>query len=272
LRDFLPPPKNKNMTGTLADFWIDGAKRPKRWTERLDREWRRLTAPKRLTGAVIRGPGGAIALDLPDDPGIRYVLDEVLTRDCYPVVPGVASIATIVDIGANVGIAASRLRLAYPQARVLCFEPNPAALAYLRVNAPRARAELFEFGLGDADARLPLFQGTHSTVTASLSPRAMTLSEPLGAVDIRAADRALAQAGVSAIDLLKIDTEGAELPILKALAAFLTGVRIAHLEFHGEADRRAIESLFAPTHLLWSGTIEHGTSGQLTYLRRDLAP
>lgn len=272
MRDFLPPPKNKNMTGTLAESWIDGAKRPKRWTERLDREWRRLTAPKRLTGAVIRGPGGAIALDLPDDPGIRYVLNEVLTCDCYPMVPGVAGIATIVDIGANVGIAASRLRLAYPQARVLCFEPNPAALAYLRVNAPRARAELFEFGLGDADARPPLFQDTHSTVTASLSPRAMTLSEPLGAVDIRAADRALAQAGVSAIDLLKIDTEGAELPILKTLAAFLAGVSIAHLEFHGEADRRAIESLFAPTRLLWSGKIEHGTSGQLTYLRRDLAP
>lgn len=255
-----------------AEFWIDGAKRPKRWTERLDREWRRLIAPKRLTGAVLRAPGGDIALDLPDDPGIRYVLDEVLTRDCYPVVPGVGGIATIVDIGANVGIAASRFRLAYPQARILCFEPNPAALAFLRVNVPRARAELFEFGLGDADAHLPLYQGTHSTVTASLSPRAMTRSEASGTVEIRAADRALAQAGVATIDLLKIDTEGAELPILKALAAFLPTTRIAHLEFHGESDRRAIEALFAATHLLWSGAIEHGDTGQLTYLRRDLAP
>lgn len=255
-----------------AEFWIDGAKRPKRWTERLDREWRRFTVPKALTGAVIRARAGQIALDLPDDPGIRYVLDEVLTRDCYPVVPGAGAIATIVDIGANVGIAAARFRLAYPDARILSFEPNPAALAFLRINAPRARAELFEFGLGAADARLPLYQGTHSTVTASLQQRAMTRAESSGDVEIRAAGAALAQAGVATIDLLKIDTEGAELPILQALSAFLPAVRIAHLEFHGESDRRAIEAIFASSHLLWSGTIEHGDTGQLTYLRRDLAP
>jgi hypothetical protein len=80
-------------------------------------------------------------------------------------------------------------------------------------------------------------------------------------VEIRAADRALAQAQVLTIDLLNIDTEGAELPILAALASCLAGVRVAHLEFHGEADRRAIEALLAPTHLLWSGTIERGTTG-----------
>lgn len=255
-----------------AEFWIDGAKRPKRWTERLDREWRRLTAPKALRRAVVRAPGGEIALDLPDDPGIRYVLDEVLSRDCYPLVPAAGAAATIVDVGANVGIAAARLRLAHPGARILCFEPNPAALAYLRVNAPRAGAEPFEFGLGAADSRLPLYQGTHSTVTASLSPRALTRAAPSETVEIRAAGAALTQAGVAAIDILKIDTEGAELPILAALAPFLPRVRVVYLEFHGEADRRAIEAIFAVTHLLWAGTIEKADTGQLVYLRRDLAP
>lgn len=253
-------------------FWIDGARRPKRWTERLDREWRRLTIPRRLTGVEIRAPGGEIALDVPDDPGIRFVLDEVFVRDCYPLVPEAGAIATIVDIGANVGITAARFRLAYPESRILCFEPNPAALVYLRVNAPRVRAELFEFGLGATDARLPLYQGTHSTVTASLSRRDMTKPEAAAEVEIRAASEVLARASVSSVDLLKIDTEGAELPILGALTAFLPRVRIAYLEFHSESDRRAIESLFSPTHVLWAGTIDRGNSGQLVYLRRNLTP
>lgn len=253
-----------------SEFYIDGVKRPKRWTERLDREWRRLTEPERLAVATIRAPGGKIVLDLPDDPGIRYVLDEVLTRDCYPVVPGVGEIATIVDIGANVGIAAARFRLAYPGARILCFEPNPAALAYLRINAPRARAEIFELGLGETDARLPLYQGSHSTVTASLSPRDLTRAGPTEAVEIRAGGEALARAGVSSVDLLKIDTEGAEVPILNSLAPILPGIRLVYLEFHSETDRLRIEAIFAATHVLWAGTIDRASSGQLVYLRRDL--
>lgn len=252
------------------EFYIDGVKRPKRWTERLDREWRRLTARKRLTAAAIRAPGGKIELDVPDDPGIRYVLDEVLIRDCYPIVPGAGEIATIVDIGANVGIAAARFRLAHPAARILCFEPNPAALAYLRINAPRARAEIFEFGLGETDARLPLYQGSHSTVTASLSPGDLTRAAPTETVEIRAGGEALARAGVASFDLLKIDTEGAEVPILNSLASFLPNTRIAYLEFHSEPDRRGIEAIFAATHVLWAGTIDRASSGQLVYLRRDL--
>ena len=254
-----------------ANFWIDGRKRPKRWTERLDREWRRWTARRALRSVAVHSPNGTIVLDVPDDPGIRYVLDEVLTRDCYAPVPGVEDIATIVDVGANVGIAAARLRLAHPAARILCFEPNPSALDFLRVNAPRAGAELHTFGLGETDAMLPLYQGTHSTVTASLTPRDMTQANPLGTIAIRAADAALAESGVAKVDLLKIDTEGAELPILRALAKFLPAVKVVHLEFHSEADRRAIEALFAPTHLLWAGAIERANSGQLTFLRRDLA-
>lgn len=255
-----------------SEFHIDGVKRPKRWTERLDREWRRLNASKRLTTATIHAPGGKITLDLPDDPGIRYVLDEVLTRDCYPVVPGAGEIATIVDIGANVGIAAARFRLAFPGARILCFEPNPAALAYLRINAPRARAEIFGFGLGETHARVPLYQGSHSTVTASLSARDLTQIEPTETVEIRAGSEALARAGVSSVDLLKVDTEGAEVPILRSLASFLPNTRIAYLEFHSEPDRRAIEAFFVATHVLWAGTIDRASSGQLVYLRRDLAP
>lgn len=44
-----------------AEFRIDGAQRPKRWTERLDREWRRFTVPKTLAVPVIRARAGQIA-------------------------------------------------------------------------------------------------------------------------------------------------------------------------------------------------------------------
>lgn len=260
------------MAGKSLKYWIDGVKRRRTWIEWLDRKWRKLAGPRFRGKASVIGLGAQIELELPDDSGIRHVLDEILARDCYPVVPGVSGIATIVDIGANVGIAAARLRLAYPDARILCFEPNPGALPFLRINAERARVEVLEYGLADMDANLPLYQGVTSSVTASLTAHHLTQTHPLGDVTIRAAGSALAELGVSSIDLLKIDTEGAETPILRSLAPFLAKVRIAHLEFHSESDRRAIDAMFAPTHLLWSGTVERGHLGQITYVRRDLAP
>jgi FkbM family methyltransferase len=183
----------------------------------------------------------------------------------------VDGISTIVDIGANVGIAAARLRLAYPAARILCFEPNPAALSFLTRNAAATGAEVFPFGLGSADAKLPLYMGRDSSVTASLFRHHMT-DGAASEVDIRAAGGALAAAGVTAIDLLKIDTEGAELPILSSLAPFLAAIRIVHLEFHSEFDRRAIHAMFEPTHALWAARVAGRHAGQLTFVRADLAP
>ncbi len=256
------------------EFWLDGARRRRSLGERLDRKLARLFGASAGTArriVVHGGDGRTLALDVPNDPGIAYVAHEVLGEDCYPTIPGIGGISTIVDIGANVGIAAARLRLAYPSARILCFEPNPAALSFLSRNAAVAGAELFAFGLGAGDARLPLYMGRDSSVTASLYRHHMT-DAVASEVVIRAAGPALAAAGVASIDLLKIDTEGAELPILSSLAPFLPAIRIVHLEFHSEPDRRAIQAMFEPTHALWAGRIAARHAGQLTFVRADIAP
>ncbi|MBI1245740.1 MAG: FkbM family methyltransferase [Alphaproteobacteria bacterium] len=256
------------------EFWIDGARARRSLGERIDRRLSRLidAAPGRSRRIVVRGAAArVVTIEIPNDPGVDYVASEVLAQDCYPVVPGVSGIATIVDVGANVGIAAARLRLAYPDARILCFEPNPSALSHLRANAAAVGAELFECGLADADARLPLYAGRDSTVTASLHRHHMT-GDASHEVSIRAALPALRSAGVSSIDILKIDTEGAELPILRSLKPMLAGVRILHLEFHSEADRREIQAMIEPTHSLWAGHIAGRHAGQFTFVRADLVP
>jgi len=256
------------------EFWLDGARRKRSLGERLDRKLARLFgAPAGNARRIVvhGGDGRTLALDVPNDPGIAYVAHEVLGEDCYPTISGIGGISTIVDVGANVGIAAARLRLAYPSARILCFEPNPAALSFLSRNAAVAGAELFAFGLGAADARLPLYMGRDSSVTASLYRHHMT-DAAASEVVIRAAGPALAATGVTSIDLLKIDTEGAELPILSSLAPFLPSIRIVHLEFHSEPDRRAIQAMFEPTHALWAGRIAARHAGQLTFVRADIAP
>jgi FkbM family methyltransferase len=256
------------------EFWLDGARRRRSLGERLDRKLSRLFDGPAGASRRIRvhgTEGRTIAIDVPGDPGIDYVAHEVLSEDCYPTVPGVDGISTIVDVGANVGIAAARLRLAYPAARILCFEPNPAALPFLKSNAAASGAELFAFGLGSADAKLPLYMGRDSSVTASLFAHHMT-GGTAHEVEIRAAGPALLAAGVTSIDLLKIDTEGAELPILESLAAFRAAIRIVHLEFHSESDRRAIHAMFEPTHALWAGRIAGRHAGQLTFVRADIVP
>ena len=47
--------------------------------------------------------------------------------------------------------------------------------------------------------------------------------------------------GVERFDVIKIDTEGAEVPIIRSLGAVLRRAAIVHIEFHSREDRRAIE-------------------------------
>jgi FkbM family methyltransferase len=123
---------------------------------------------------------------------------------------------TFIDIGANVGLyslfVAAR---GGDRARILAIEPQPGILDRLRFNLaanPGAKVDVLPIALSDRDGVAELVLdaddsgGTHldkRTATRGAGGRVVT-------VPCKTLVAALAEAGIAAIDALKIDVEGAE--------------------------------------------------------------
>jgi FkbM family methyltransferase len=142
----------------------------------------------------------------------------------------------VLDIGANVGIAARYLAHRFPGAEIHAFEPILENQTQLRRNVAGTRVQVHEFGLGS----------TAGEVTFSLPDGARenrgSYSQFAGEGalsvkgQVRAVNRALAELGVSAIDVLKIDVEGAEHDILGAFPdSQLAAITWIYGELHSPA-------------------------------------
>jgi FkbM family methyltransferase len=138
---------------------------------------------------------------------------EVFARHDYAVGPAPA---TVLDCGANVGVASLWALTLRPDSRVRCIEPVESNLDELRRNlsgledryeleaaAVAAEGGEVEFGLDDSGRYGGIGRDTGRTITVPA----------LGIRDLL--DDCLSRWG--RIGLLKVDVEGAEIPILRAL-------------------------------------------------------
>lgn len=201
------------------------------------------------------------------------LLREVFEGREYPIVqiPG-HEVRVIVDIGANIGAAALFFHVNFPQARVVCFEPSPTSFVLLQSNlADEANVELHQAGLLDCAERLRLFVGNQHCMQNSLM-QSIETSEAFEEVEVRRASDEFKRLGLDAVSILKIDTEGSELPILRDLSAMLERVDLLYLEYHSEADRRAIDALLSETMVLLCATVTMLHRGSMVYLSKRLAP
>ena len=151
----------------------------------------------------------------------------------------IGEVRTVLDIGANIGIAALYLSALFPQARVLAFEPSPDNVPLLKRNAePVGRIQVVPVALGERDGTLEFFASDGATNFGGFS-RFETGSDSRRktAVPMREAGRQLAELGVSGADFIKIDVEGSEWEILSALGeAFLARAKYITGELHGHRD------------------------------------
>jgi FkbM family methyltransferase len=212
-------------------------------------------------------------IEVPRDHPTETVLKEVFTEQDYVPVPFIQNVATIVDVGANSGIAAAYFRTYFPQAAIHCFEPDPGALAVLSANAEAiSNCTVHPYGLDDSDRRATLFLGRDGTATNSIFPNRYTSSQQV-AIELRNADTAIGALGLEAgIDILKLDTEGCELAILTSLSQRLPAIRVIYLEFHAEDDRQKIDTLLGQTHALWRAKIHVRHRGLCVYVLKSEFP
>jgi FkbM family methyltransferase len=218
----------------------------------------------------ITGPDGRPFI-FPDENGIQPYIEAVLFGTDYPEpFPGEYSAETIIDIGAHIGSATRLFKHRYPTARVLAFEPNPTSFALLQQNLRGlSNVELVRTALSDTTGRAALFFGRYSSMQASLLPNEENTGENVKVHCINAAD-ALASHSIRRISIIKLDAEGYEIPIMKALGNFLADTELIYLEYHSEADRLALDNMLKDDYVLFHAQVIEPHRGTIAFIANNL--
>lgn len=168
----------------------------------------------------------------PDTGGVREGLQIVL-RGSYDV-PGLTFDLppTILDLGAHVGSFSVWAASRFPGARIFAFEPHPTNASFCRQNTEGLGVEVNEFavvGSGTPDA-VVLHDGKNNTGQRSIH---MLGEQRPGGVSVKT----FFAKNLPPADILKADTEGCEMDILREYP-HLAGVRVIMLEWHRQEDYR----------------------------------
>lgn len=193
---------------------------------------------------------------------VRLYPDTVFYKRTYLNFPVFLSsqVQTVIDIGAGVGLGSVCFRGFCPEAAIHCFEVDPLALHLLQQNA---------LGLGNCFVHPVGLAGQNSCRTCRLwpeDPQAEWGVEQL--LPFREARAALKELGLEPIDVLRVATGGDEVEVLASLQPQLRDIKVIYVEFTSEQDRKRIDQMLDPTHLLWQGEVVAGQRGVLCYLSR----
>ena len=185
-------------------------------------------------------------------------------------------IRTVLDVGANIGQTLAYWKMRFPSARIAAVEMMPDNVARIRRQealngwnfdvmpvAATATAESVEVRLSEANSRNRLESVVEtSAVRDRLRPETVRVPGlPLAAI--------MDRLGLAAVDLMKVDIEGAEVGLIADLPNWAPRVRSLIIEIHDNVDpawaRRQlaaagfrVEGLDAPGNPEWVCVRESG--------------
>jgi FkbM family methyltransferase len=147
------------------------------------------------------------------------------------------SVRTFFDVGANVGQTAREALDAFPDTNVFSFEPHPDTFKRLTEAIADSRLSAYQIAFSEQDGDVTLYEYASSgdgTQINSLVPDARFPTQ----FGYRAKERVACCAtidgfcekqGIERIDVLKIDTEGSELFVIKGATRMLRERRITFI-------------------------------------------
>ncbi|MBO9200149.1 MULTISPECIES: FkbM family methyltransferase [Niastella] len=155
----------------------------------------------------------------------NYEFREICLEDCYSLkdIKKRIPVSTIIDIGANQGLFLLAARKNFPHATIQGYEPNPLLIPFLAHNSKSLNAQIFIEAVSDQNGKMQLQFGESDLLTTAIKSEAGTV---LGVSFNKVIERAGGQ-----IDLLKLDCEGGEWPLLQ-MTELWKCVRAITMEYH----------------------------------------
>ena len=163
--------------------------------------------------------------------------------------------SVVLDVGAFNGSWAQHIVDRYDPV-IYAFEPNPRSYAQIQEKAKgNPKLKPIPYGLGDKDMTVPFtLKGLGSSMC---DERDSSSDAPRTTVEIAAIDRVWSELKLDNIDLMKINIEGAEFPLLEKMmeSDLLKCVDCFLIQFHewhpgAYRKRRQIRKELAKTHRL----------------------
>lgn len=142
-------------------------------------------------------------------------------------------LTTVFDVGANVGDWVAEVLGFSKTATVYCYEAIPSTYAELTANVKDARAHLFNKALSNEAGELEFNASELSVVSSVYDVHRFDESLAVTRVTVPAAtgDAECRRLGIDRIDLLKVDTEGHDLTVLRGFAGMLARGAIDVIQF-----------------------------------------
>lgn len=151
--------------------------------------------------------------------------------------PNFTTLDTVFDVGANVGQSAIHFCQRLESKHVLSFEPVSATFNDLVKNTSHLPAvQCLPYGLSDAneESQINIFSSSVFATTCDSTPVMNTQNQSFErseTIQLRTLDSAREDLGVDQIDLLKVDTEGADLRTIRGAEESLRRRKIGFIVF-----------------------------------------
>lgn len=134
----------------------------------------------------------------------------------------------ILDVGANIGLAAAWFAREYPGRSIHCFEPLEENARMVRLNCPAAALRTVAVGREPGSVELSV---DRDAVMASTIPWDRAVARRT--LEVVTLDDYIAAQRIGRVALLKIDTEGMELDVLDGARRTLACTGVVAMETHG---------------------------------------
>jgi FkbM family methyltransferase len=191
-------------------------------------------------------PVGAIRLALRGNKGADNFIHSEVFEHLYYNLGLKQAPATILDLGANVGLTAVYFAREFPNAEIACVEPIPANLDLLKRNVALngIKARVFEAAVGETDGEIVMQLDAkdfgHKVATGDASGDCLTTAS----ISVPSIMKAM---GWSRIGLMKMDIEGHEKVLFSSPTPWLNDVDVLCIECHdgfGEPDLQRIAATY----------------------------
>lgn len=192
--------------------------------------WRlRRKACNRKPGSLMRCLKYTVRIN--DGPNFYILYKDIFVRQIYHF-EAQCSDPLILDCGSNVGMSILYFKHAYPRARIIGFEPDPAVFPYLQENISLnglADVQLVKAALAEKQKTLTFYSdGKYGSCLAEHSPAGI----PEGWVRYEVPCVRLRDYLNDPVDLLKMNIEGAEWEVLVDSKDRLRQIQKMIIEYH----------------------------------------